>query len=226
MRVLDRSVERVKLPLEFLRWQCEERCTLFEALGRGQYPRFLASHLPVVSCLNGAAETFPIHSATKGVGLLPRRELIHEHVEEINDTLARCRDRDPKESLGDRIKAAQSLYERPERIDRRLLGAIEIFRGQTYRNLCRDPRVTLLYTGSAPRYLSYQVNCAAETVAADDLRFQFILGMRFLFEVERFHIQQPEYPLGYVFRVQEVFEKTPRMGRAGKRVEVRAAGED
>lgn len=201
------AVER--MPAPFLKWQCEERRTLFAALRRGEHPRFLAAHLPVVSTLTGPGATFPIHASTKGVGLLPRPDLLDEHIAEINECLARCKGRRPGDSIEERIKTTLSLYDRPERIDSGLFGGIEIFRCQTYQNLLRDSRATLLFTGPGPHYLSYQFNCVSEIVGPEDRSFEFLLGMRLLFDRERFHIQQLQYPLGYLFHIQEVFEKTP-----------------
>ncbi|MFQ5675991.1 MAG: hypothetical protein ACE5G1_08855, partial [bacterium] len=94
------------MPELFLKWQCDERRSMFAALRRGEHPRFLAAHLPVVSSLNGATSDFPIHSATKGVGLLPLPEVLDDHLAEITDCLARCRDWTPKESLDERIRSA------------------------------------------------------------------------------------------------------------------------
>lgn len=208
--------KQVAMPPVFLEWQCEERQCMFTALRRGEMPRFLASHLPVVSTLNDQGGAFPIHSSTKGVGLLPKEIYLDEHNAQITNCLDRCRDRDPGESLGERIEGALSLYGCPERIDRGAFGGIEIFRGQTYQNLLRDPRVSLLFTGFGPQYTSYQFNCDVELVGPEDRRFLFLRGMRLLFERERFHIQQPEYPLGYVFHIRQVFDKTPRIAHAGK----------
>lgn len=206
---------RGPMPALFLDWQCGERRAMFAQLRRGGIPRFLAAHLPVVSTLNGAEAAFPIHSATKGVGLLPKPEFLDEHLTQLRDFLARCHGKSPRESLDQRVEVALSLYGRPDCIDASTFGGIEIFRGQTYRNLLRDARTTLLFTGLGPRYLSYQFNCLAEIAEPEDRRFLFLRGMRLLFETERFHIQQPEYPLGYLFHIQEVFEKTPRVACAG-----------
>lgn len=211
------ELEHGRMPTLFLEWQCDERRTMFAALRRGELPRFLAAHLPVVSTLNRADATFPIHSSTKGVGLLPQAAFVDEHLAEIGDCLARGRDLPPRESLDERIEAALSVYGRPERIDPSAFGAIEIFRSQTYHNLLHDARATLLFTGQGPKYLSYQFNCLAEIVGPEDRRFQFLRGMRFLFEMECFHIQQPQYALGYLFRIVEVLEKTPRVAHAEKR---------
>ena len=206
------------MPALFLEWQCEGRRSVFEALSRGEMPRFCAAHLPVVNTLNSTESAFPIHSATKGVGLIPRDEYLRGYVESIEDCLATCAGADAAENMQDRIRVAGALSNKPEEIDPHSFGTIEIFRGQTYRNLDHDPRATLLFTGEGPRYPSYQFNCHVEMVGPEHLVFRFIRGMRLLFETESFHIQQPKYPLGYVFRAAEIFNKTPRRGKAGERV--------
>jgi hypothetical protein len=53
-----------------------------------------------------------------------------------------------------------------------------------------NPLASLLYVGPGPRYRSFQ------------------LDFRGLFEHERFHYQQPDYPFGYVFWVVEARDKS------------------
>lgn len=202
------------LPDEFIQWVLAERQQAFSAFERGEMPATFASHLPVVSSI-GTGD-FPIHSATKGAGLTARDEEIHRLLREIDDCLASCEGRPWSETMGQRIQVARELYDRQDRIDPRRLGLIEIFRGNTYHNVLRNPRVALLFTGPWPRYRSYQINCVAEVVQGDDPRFRAILGMRQLFEHDRFHIQQPMYPLGYLLWVHEVIDKSPRFGHAGR----------
>ncbi len=200
----------VTMPPAFLKWQVQSRRDLFEAMLRGEHPRFMAAHLPVVSTSNDGDAAFAIHSATKGVGLLPRSEHLAGYVELISDCVERCRDAPAAETLPERIEVARAFYEEPRHIDDRRFGLIEIFQGRSYVNLVRDPRATLLFTSPGPVYLSYQLNCSARIVTPEDLSFRFIRGMRLLFEMDGFHIRQPEYPFGYVFEVREVFDKTPR----------------
>ncbi|MBI4612349.1 MAG: hypothetical protein HY720_01940 [Planctomycetes bacterium] len=207
----------VTMPGVFVLWQCDERRAIYEALERGETPRTSAGHLPVVSTLNGAGASFPIHSATKGVGLLPSAEYLAPLVARVEACLDRCQGRSPQETRAERIAVARSLYDNPEWIDRGALGSIEIFRGCLCRNLVADPRATLLFTGPWPKYPSYQFNCEVEFVGPRDAAFRFIRGMRLLFESEKFHIQQPDYPFGYVFHIREVFDKTPRKLRPGER---------
>lgn len=204
----------VELPWDFVDWQLRERLHIFEALERGVMPTTFSAHLPAVSTLNDGG--FPIHCCNKGVGLTPRDELIPELVREIDDTLRWCQERSWNETQARRIEVARLLYDHADKVDARRFGLIEIFRGTTYANLCRDPRAALLFTGEAPSWRSYQVNVVAEIVEPDDPRFQLIRGMRLLFESDRFHIQQLRYPMGYLFWVHEVIEKTPLVGRAGR----------
>ncbi len=70
------------------------------------------------------------------------------------------------------------------------------------RKLLRNPRVSLLFTGFGSQYMSYQFNCDVELLQPQEPRFMWLGGMRLLFEKERFHIQQPEYPLSYVFHIR------------------------
>lgn len=199
------------LPEAFLDWQIEERRALFSALERGEMPRVFAAHLPVVSTLGPGF--FPIHSATKGAGLTPADEDIPWLLSEIESCLAFCEGSPWPATLSRRIAVARLLYDEPSRIDPRRFGLIEIFRGQTYRNLLGDRRATLLFSGAGPHYPSFQVGCEAEIIEMNDQRFRFVFGMRQLFERDRFHIRQPDYPLGYLMWVREVIEKTPHQLR-------------
>lgn len=204
------------LPEAFLDWQLDGRREIFGALERGEFPTTFACHLPAVSTLGTGA--FPIHCANKGVGLLPTAEALPGLLQEIHDCMQWADGRDWRESQARRIATARALYDHRDRVDPRCFGLIEIFRGQTFRNIERCPQATLLFTGIAPGWRSYQVNCVAEVVRPDDMRFQYILGMRELFERDRFHVQQPDYPLGYILWVNEVIEKTPRFGDAGRKL--------
>lgn len=201
-------------PDGFLDWLIEGRREIFTALEQGEFPKTFASHLPAVSTLGSGR--FPIHSANKGVGLTPHDSAIPGLLEQTNEVLEWAERNPWKESQARRIEVARLLYDDTAVIDRRRFGLIEIFRGQTYRNIEARPQATLLFTGVAPFWRSYQVNCSVEIVGPEDLRFQYVLAMRRLFERDRFHIQQPDYPIGYLFWINEVVEKTPRFGKAGR----------
>ena len=206
------------LPKEFFEWQLSARGAAYDRVAKGERPERFSAHLPVVVTINQGGE-FPAHAATKGTGFTPIDEQMDYYITLLDDCLARCQGRPWKETLEERITVIRRFYEHVEHIDLRRLGLLEIFQGQTYRNLRADPRLTLHYTGDGPDYPSYQINALAEIVGPEDKRFQFIYLARQLFEHDRFHIRQPEYGFGYVVWVQEVYDKSPFHGRAGKRMQ-------
>ncbi len=212
----DRSYPVREMPDELFSWQLDSRRAIFEAIANGTRPTDFHAHLPVVATFNEELP-FPVHTATKGTGLLPGDEHLDEYIAAASTCLDDAKDKPWNESQASRIAIAKRLYEKPEHIDRRKLGLVEIFQGQTYRNLKRNPLMTIHYTGSGPAYPSYQLNGVVEQIGPGDARFDFLHLMRMLFEYNSFHIQQPAYPSGYVFWLSEIFDKSPR-GHAGCKI--------
>jgi hypothetical protein len=199
------------LPPEFITWQMEARQALFQHLGREPSIPTFAPHLPTLVTW-GEGALFP-NLAAKGMGLLPRAELLEEYAAEFENLLARLAGRPWPETIQERVAAAQRFYGRVEAVDRRCLGGLEIFEGTTYRNLLSNPFASLLYVGPGPRYRSFQLDCVVEVVSPGDSRYRFIRSIRGLFEHERFHYQQPDYPFGYVFWVVEARDKSLKVRR-------------
>lgn len=211
-----RSYPVQEMPERLFAWQLHSRLAMFERIGRGsQIPDFHA-HLPVVATFNEEL-TFPVHTATKATGLLPRDEHLDDYILTLSSCLDDAADKPWEESQASRIATARRLYDNPEHIDRRKLGLVEIFQGQTYRNLVRNPLMAVQYTGAGPEYPSYQLNGVVEMIGPGDPPFEFLHLMRRLFEYNSFHVQQPAYPSGYLFWMSEVFDKSPRT-RAGRRI--------
>lgn len=196
------------LPGRFLDWQIAARRAMYEAILAGQHPRRHPAHLPVMITFEAQGE-FPIRVATKGAGLTPRDEVLDRYIRLLEETLGRCAGRPWDETLPERVAAARALYDHPEDIDPRRLGFLEIFAGGTYRNLQRDPRVVLHFTGEGPDYLSFQINGRAEILDKNDPRYQYIALTRRLFEGAPFHLPQPDYAAAYLVWVEEVIDKTP-----------------
>lgn len=211
-----RSYPIRQMPDVFFNWQLDSRMAMFEQIARGNQISEFPAHLPVVATVNEELD-FPVHTATKATGLLPRDEYLDEYNEAIRECLGEAASKPWDESQSLRIAAAKRLYANPAHIDRRKLGLVEIFNGQTYRNLARNPVMATQYTGAGPEYRSYQLNGVVEMVGPGDRRFEFLHLMRQLFEYNMFHVQQPAYPSGYIFWISEVFDKCPR-GAAGRKI--------
>lgn len=202
------------LPEEFVRWQLETRLAMLDRIGRGEHIPMFGAHLPVLVSHDPEGR-FPAQTANKGVGFVPASEWLAYYTQLFRDVLARSEGSPAEATRAERVAAIRLLYEHPERLDPCRLGLLEIFEGATFRNLRRDGRATLHYTDSGPEYRSFQLNGVVEVAGAGDPRYHVILASRLLFEVETFHIRQPAYPWAYVFSVVEVYDKTPRHGRAG-----------
>ncbi len=196
------------LPDTFVRWQLEARHKIHQAIANGGHPRRNPAHLPVMITFE-AEGSFPIRVVSKGAGFTPRDEKLQPYIDLLEETIVRCEGRPWEETLSDRVAAVRALLDHPEDIDLRRLGFLEIFGSGTYRNLQRDPRVVLHYTGDGPDYPSFQINGYVELLDQDDPRYRYIALARFLFERAPFHLPQPGYAAGYLVWVHEVADKTP-----------------
>jgi hypothetical protein len=198
--------EGVELPGKFIAWQIHSRQELYEKLLRREPVQFLASHLPVLATLRPQGT---VNLATKGVGLVPKHEHIAQYIDLFTRVLRDSGSQPREDTLSARVGAARELTRHPDHIDGRRLGSLEIFEGETFRNIRSDPRIALLFTGTGPDYLSFQVEGIAQIVEPGQPVYEFLRASRLLFEHERFHIAQPAYPHAYQFLVSEVREKTP-----------------
>lgn len=197
------------LSKDFMEWQVESRKELFNRIERGEFIAMFGVHLPVLVTLNKEG-AFPFNTGNRGAGLVPKAEHLESYLHSLRECLTRTKEKPWKESLRDRLSVIREIYSSTENFDERMLGGLEIFEGKAYKNMLENPLVSLHYTGPGPTYRSYQVNCVTEVLPVEDARYQFLRLTRRLFEYERFHVPQPEFPCGYVFWVCEVYDKTPR----------------
>lgn len=59
------------------------------------------------------------------------------------------------------------------------------------------------------QYISFQVNGKVEILKKGNPYYNFLLASRKLFEFDKFHLYQPDYPFGYLIKVMEVRDKSP-----------------
>jgi hypothetical protein len=198
------------LPLNKIEWMEEGRRRVYGTILNGRAATLTgpSHHLPMVTTYSPDA-TFPFNCCNKGVGFQPKQEYLEECIDHLHDVHMRTRGKPWQESIRDRVEAAQWFYFNREMIDYRRLATLEIFEKNTYRNLRRNPLASLLYTGDAPVFVSFQINAAVEIVDQGDPRHTFTMLMRTLFESEPFHIYQPQFPYAYIFWISEVISKTP-----------------
>ena len=108
-----------------------------------------------------------------------------------------------------RMKIVEEFYNNFESFGQYLLGGLEIFEGKTFLNLQKNPKASLLFTGEAPKFPSYQFNGIIEIINEKNPYFRFLLAARELFAHNPFHVKQTSYPFGYLFYAIEIKDKTP-----------------
>jgi len=205
------ELEIKELPESFVRWQLDYKHGIYDAIERDEYVRFNAGHLPVVGTW-GEESTFP-NLANKGIGFTPKDEHIDHYLSVIERAVAEI-EKLPPHAVDDtrrmRVAAAREFYAHPEHIDWRRLALLEIFEGGTFRNLTRNPRAAVLWTGDSPVFMSFQVDCVVEVITPEHPRYRFAWAMRRLFEYEPFHVVQTLFPYAYTLWVHDWKEKTPK----------------
>lgn len=207
----DREFAVKELPDKFVQWQLDYKRGVYDAIERDEYVAFNAGHLPVVGTTDGT-QLLP-NLANKGVGFTPKDEHLEHYLGIIEGAVEEIQHLPPHavdETRKLRIAAAREFYAHPEHIDWRRLGLLEIFEGTTYGNLTKHPFASVLWTGNAPVFLSFQVDCVVEIITPDDPRYRFSWAMRRLFEYEPFHVVQTMFPYAYTFWVHDWHDKTPK----------------
>jgi len=213
-----RDFEIKELPDKFVRWQLDYKHSIYDAIERDEYIAFNAGHLPVVA--THSKDSIVPNLANKGVGFTPRDEHIDHYLALVESAVEQIQELPPhavNETRDLRIRTAREFYSHPEHVDWRRLGLLEIFEGSTLRNLSENPVASVLWTGNAPVFVSYQVDCVVEIMTPDDPRYRFAWAMRRLFEYEPFHVVQTMYPYAYCFWVYDYKDKTPKRRYPGKR---------
>lgn len=201
-----------KIPSVFLQWLASSRINFLEEMRKGSPMRYFSAHLPVMSTWNSSP--FPVNMTVKGIGLIPRTDHLHTYTDLFESVISEAGSMPWEESRYKRIEAIQRLYGDAGHFDPALLGGLEIFEGKTLSNLRKKPSASLLYAGmqhtvETTRYISFQVNGEVEILNKGNPYYRFLLASRKLFEFDRFHIYQPDYPLGYLIKVIEVIDKSP-----------------
>jgi hypothetical protein len=217
------------LPEWCLSWLVTSRMSFINEMKEGRPLRYFSAHLPVMATwpphghkdADTGGGSFPVNMTVKGIGLIPRAELLESYTELFEDITASSRAKHHMETITERIGAINKLYGDIGNFDPSLMGGLEIFGGKTLDNLLENSRASLLYVGmsqaegtsSGPgrgvSYISFQVNGLIEILNKDNPYYRFLLASRKLFEFDKFHIFQPDYPFGYLIKVVEVLDKSP-----------------
>ena len=204
-----------RLPATCFEWLASSRLRFLEDMVAGRPMRYFSAHLPVMATWRqDEDEKFPVNMTVKGIGLVPRQELLLDYIHIFEGTIAEVRSVSWEESLAKRVSAMSKLYGDTDNLDPAMLGGLEIFQGSAFANMRENPYASLLYVGmtygrEGMQYISFQVNGTVEILEKDSPYYRFLLASRKLFEFDKFHLFQSDYPFGYLLRVSEVRDKSP-----------------
>jgi hypothetical protein len=187
---------------------------------QGHQTKYMAAHLPVMATWD-ESRSFPVNMTVKGLGLLPEQDQLNNYTDIFESVIAEARSMPWKESMNKRLTAMSKLYGNVDNFDPALLGGLEIFGGKAFDNLRRSPYASLLYVGmthtaESIQYISFQVNWKVTILEKGNPYYSFLLASRKLFEFEKFHLYQPDYPFGYLFQVVDVIDKSPWSRKPGR----------
>ncbi|MBF0518852.1 MAG: hypothetical protein HQK92_03930 [Nitrospirae bacterium] len=228
-----------RLPERCLNWLASSRLKFINEMKNGKMLRYFSAHLPVMITWAEGEESeseskYPVNMTVKGIGLIPKTEQLENFIDLFESVAANTRSRPHIETIRERVEAVEALYNNPANFDPALLGGLEIFSGKALKNVRNNGHTSLLYVGmeetpSAPvehphnmnqhphsmaghggiSYISFQVNGTIEILEQENIYYRYLLASRKLFEFDKFHIFQPDYPFGYLIKVEEVHDKSP-----------------
>lgn len=195
-----------EMPDEVFDWQCKARLESLAVLAKGGMFGGFGPHLPVLSVRNAEGD-FPVNSAAKGVGLVPKAEFLEHYIKRFSGLVEESVDIGWKDSLKARLQALIDLYNHPDHLDRSVFGSLELYAKRSYQGVLLDPRASLLFVDIDAGNLSYEIHVVAELHPPESAIHRFETSVHDLFHVPQG--RKKVYPFAYLFRVVEVYDKTP-----------------
>jgi hypothetical protein len=212
-RLLEENKEARLIPELILKWLVSSRLRLLDDIKEGKPVNHFSAHLPVMATWQDRSP-FPVNMTVKGIGLIPKKKFLERFSGFFEEVFTQAQDKPWEQSLPQRIDTLLTLYRDIDHFDPVLLGGLEIFEGNAFSNLKKNPHASFLYSGTTDtterfQYISFQIDGAVELLSKNDSYYRFLLASRKLFEFEHFHLPQNDYPWGYLIRVLEVRDKSP-----------------
>lgn len=193
----------------FFNWQIQTRAKSLKIfLGSEKGVPNFSPHTVVMSTFSEENE-FPINSCIKGLGLVPKQEHLETLADKAMNLIELARQKGVNETFKERVQFLLDLYERPEIFDRSVLSSIEMFYKNSYRNVLKDPRATLLFYDQMSGY-SVMFNVVVELVPRGNAFYKYVTAVHDLFHVPRDpSVKIDRYEYVYRFWPIEAYDKTP-----------------
>lgn len=195
-------VKYLKLPEEFFEWQIRERKRNINMIIKGSMPGFFV-HSPVMATLGKEG----INLACKGVGLIVKEQLIEDFILHNEDLIKRSLKEGWKKTLDQRLERLLELYSKPEIIDKRLLGSLEIYGTKTYHNSLLNKECLLMFNDFGKEgIVSYQLDCDVFACSTKSRFYRYVKSVHDLFHMP----SVGDYFCAYKFRIKRAYDKSPK----------------
>jgi len=204
------------LPAAFMEWNLEKRIKSLAGIRKGEMPGLAGPHSGMVAShgfIRGDSR-ISINNAVKGMGFLPKPEVLGELLNELKSSADSSMDfklnwlsvlyRTRKDLLDDTKQVSLELYAKPDHVT------------HTFLNQMTDPAVSIVFLDIP----SYEVRAITQLIDPNDpelteyqrLVVDYVNGIH-----DYFHGAAPRQSIVAVYHVMEVFDNSPGLAR-GKRV--------
>lgn len=207
----------IELPQPFMDWNLSARLDVLGNIslmfrGEGGSPPSLAGPHNAAMATWGAERTdsrLEINNAFKGMGLCPRREIIKDLLEEMENLLSG--------GMGPRLDYLVNLYSDAGNFDLTKMISLELystpeFETHTFLNLMERPTTSLVFLDSK----SYEVRGIGQLIAPNDSEVsEYALDIVKYTNMAHtlFHGEFPRIFPGILVHITAVFDNTPGTGR-------------
>ncbi len=207
----------IELPQQFMDWNLSARLDVLENIslmfsGEGGSPPSLAGPHNAAMATWGAERAdsrLEINNAFKGMGLCPRREIIKDLLEEMENLLSG--------GMGPRLDYLINLYSDTGKFDLTKMISLELystpeFETHTFLNLMERPTTSLVFLDSK----SYEVRGIGQLIAPNDSEAsEYALDIVKYTNMAHtlFHGEFPRIFPGILVHITAVFDNTPGTGR-------------
>ena len=206
-----------ELPPEFMEWNTKSRLRDLENIKQRKPPSLHGPHSGMVATYGAGRldSEFTLNNAVKGMGFLPRKDILPEKIKLLQDTM--------NSPFEEKIKILQDLYKNPDLLDKKRQTSLELyttpdFETHTFLNLMENPVATVVFLDIP----SYEIRTIAQLLDPNDPN---------LTEWERnaveyvnlihsyFHGEFPKKFITIIFHIIEVFDNSPgRKDAMGRRM--------
>ncbi|RKX71330.1 hypothetical protein DRP53_01830 [candidate division WOR-3 bacterium] len=202
-----RCFQRVELSDAFMEWNLKRRIETLDRIKEGKRPDLAGPHSAAIATYGTRRldSQFTINNAVKGLGFLPRKEILVDTIKEMERTIS-----DPMKQKLDFLK---KIYQNRKNLDRTKQVSLELyttkdFETHTFLNLMENPVASIVFLD----FPSYEIRALVQVLHPENKKLtQYERNILRYVNLSHsyFHGRFEREFIGLVFHVIELFDNTP-----------------